>query len=330
LADKSIVLVTGATGAVGPSVVQAINEAGYQIRAFSIDNPAANRFPLGVEVLFGDVTSPEGVQSAMQGVDTVVHLAAILHLFDIPPQMRKKIELVNIGGTETVVKAAIKARVRRIILFSTIAVYGPSKGVVLDEFSPTKPETLYAQTKLAAERIVLNARGIDGRRIGTVLRLSAVYGSSVKGNYERLIRALARNRFIPFGDGQNRRTLVYEKDVGRAAVLAVSHPAAAGRVFNVTDGKFHTLNEITRSICDSLGRKPPMWPLPAKPVRLLVRFYEKASRTLGIKPIVTMETINKYEEDIAVDGSLFQNEIGFMPQFDLKAGCEETIHGMRA
>ena len=48
--------------------------------------------------------------------------------------------------------------------------------------------------------------------------------------------------FIPVGSGLNRRTLVYDKDVGRAAALAVSHPAAAGRVFNVTDGGFHTLN----------------------------------------------------------------------------------------
>ncbi len=63
--------------------------------------------------------------------------------------------------------------------------------------------------------------------------------------------------FIPVGNGINRRTLVYDKDVGRAAALAVSHPAAAGRVFNVTDGGFHSLNEIIESICAALGRKPP-------------------------------------------------------------------------
>ena len=98
--------------------------------------------------------------------------------------------------------------------------------------------------------------------------LGAVYGSRIKGNYERLTHALARHRFIPIGSGLNRRTLVYDKDVGRAAVLAVSHPAAAGRVFNVTDGTFHTLNEIIESICSALGRKPPRLSLPIGPVRL--------------------------------------------------------------
>ena len=87
----------------------------------------------------------------------------------------------------------------------------------------------------------MNAKRKDGQLLDTMLRLGAVYGSRIKGNYERLLRALARNRFIPIGNGLNRRTLVYDKDVGRAAVLAVSHPAAAGRVFNVTDGEFHTL-----------------------------------------------------------------------------------------
>ena len=212
----------------------------------------------------------------MRGVDAVVHMAALLHIVNPPPELGEKYERVNVGGTATVVEAAIKAGVKRVVLFSTIAVYGPSDGRVLNEMSPTHPDTFYAQTKRAAEQIVLNARGADGQPLGTVLRLGAVYGSRIKGNYERLTRALAGNLgtrsrilatsgnlgtrsqflrklghvpklpvprlpFIPVGKGLNRRTLVYDKDVGRAAALAVSHPAAAGRVFNVTDGGFHTL-----------------------------------------------------------------------------------------
>ena len=192
-------------------------------------------------------------------------MAALLHIVNPPPELREKYERVNIGGTATVVEAAIKAGVKRVVLFSTIAVYGPSDGCVLNEMSPTHPDTFYAKTKLAAEQIVLNARGADGQPLGTVLRLGAVYGSRIKGNYERLTHALARIALFPIGNGLNRRTLVYDKDVGRAAVLAVSHPAAAGRVFNVTDGGFHTLNEIIESICSALGRKPPRLSLPVGP-----------------------------------------------------------------
>ncbi len=66
-------------------------------------------------------------------------------------------------------------------------------------YATLQPDTFYAQAKLSAEQIVLNARGVNGQPLGTVLRLGAVYGSRIKGNYERLTHALARHRFIPNG-----------------------------------------------------------------------------------------------------------------------------------
>ena len=324
------VLVTGATGALGPCIVKVLDELGYRIRTLSIDEPSDGLFPRDVEVRIGDVTNVQDVRSAMDGIDAVIHLVALLHIVNPPPEMREKFERINVGGTATVVEAAISAGgVKRIVLFSTIAVYGQANGQVLNEQSPPHPETFYAHTKLSAERLVLNARGADGQPLGTVLRLGAVYGSRIKGNYERLIHALAHHRFIPIGNGFNRRTLVYDKDVGSAAVLAVTHPNAAGRIFNVTDCKFHPLNEIIKSICSALDRKPPRLSLPAGLTGVLVGIVEKGSRSIGLKPPVTREMIDKYTEDIAVDGSLIQKELGFMPQYDLKAGWEETIKEMR-
>jgi UDP-glucose 4-epimerase len=165
--------------------------------------------------------------------------------------------------------------------------------------------------------------------LGTVLRLGAVYGSRIKGNYERLTRALARHRFIPIGNGFNRRTLVYNRDVARAAALVVSHPAAAGRVFNVTDGTFHTLNEIIESICSALGRKPPRFALPVSPVRWAAGLLEDGARVFGRSSPVTRATIDKYTEDIAVDSRRIQDELGFKPQYDLKTGWKETVEEMR-
>jgi UDP-glucose 4-epimerase len=287
-------------------------------------------FPQSVEVLLGDVTDKAAVQVAMRGMDAVVHLAALLHIDSPPTEMREKYERINIGGTETVIDSAINAGLRRFVFFSTIAVYGPLNGRVLGELSPTHPSTIYGQTKLAAEKIVLNAKSADGQPVGTVLRLGAVYGSRLKGKYYRLTQALANNRFIRIGDGRNRRTLVYDKDVGRATVLAVSHSGAAGRVFNVTDGQFHTLNKIIESICSALGRKKPRLSLPLGPTRALVRLISEGNRAIGLRPLAIQEMIDKYAEDIAVDANLIQKTIGFEPQYDLKTGWKETIQEMRA
>ncbi|MEN6317423.1 MAG: NAD-dependent epimerase/dehydratase family protein [Syntrophaceae bacterium] len=326
---NALILITGATGAVGPLVVEAFHAAGYLIRTLSIDPPPAGSWPNYVETRIGNITDESAVLSAMQGVDSVIHLAALLHVMNPTPEMREKYERINIGGTATVVDAAIKSGVKRVVLFSTIAVYGPSGNCVLNEMSPTHPDTFYAETKCVAEKIVLNARSSDSNPLGTVLRLGAVYGSRIKGNYEKLTYALARHRFIPIGDGRNRRTLVYDKDVAHAAVLAAKHDDAAGKIYNVSDGQFHLINEIVDAICAALGRPPPRFSLPVAPVRWMAGLLNNGGQVFGLKSPITRGIIDKYTEDIAVDSRRIQKELGFVPQFDLYAGWRDTIQEMR-
>jgi len=319
------VLVTGASGAVGPRVVDALCSTGFAVRSFSLDALPSGAFPSGVQSLVGDVTDPSAVQSAMHGVDAVVHLAALLHIVNPPPELRQKYERINVGGTATVVEAAVKADVKRVVLASTIAVYGPSNGQILNEDSAPHPDTFYAQTKLAAEKIVLNAKRADGQPIGAVLRFGAVYGARIKGNYQLLLRSLARGRFIPIGAGRNRRTLVYDKDVARALVLAIQHSAAAGKIYNVTDGQFHELNEIIVAISAVLGRKPPRFSIPVGPTRIAAGIIEDAMRMIGRNSPISRAVIDKYTEDIAVEGQRIQKELGFMPQYDLDAGWRGVL-----
>ena len=323
------VLVTGATGAVGPCIVQTLCKAGYSIRTFSLDRALPGVFPPNIDEQIGNVTDPSAVQSVMQGMDAVIHLAALLHIVNPPPELREKYEQINVGGTANVVEAAIKAGVKRVLLTSTIAVYGQSDGRVITEDTPPHPDTLYAQTKLSAEKIVLNARQADSQPMGPVLRFGAVYGSRIKGNYERLVRALARHRFVSIGAGQNRRTLVYDKDVARAITLAVQHPLANGKIYNVTDGQFHSLAEIILTISAALGRPPSQFSIPVGLARVLAGIVEDVMRLIGRQSPVSRATIDKYTEDIAVEGKRIQAELGFIPQYDLSAGWRETVCEMK-
>lgn len=327
--DSALVLVTGATGAVGPRVVAALLESGYRVRTLSLDAPPEGAWPAGVDVRLGDVTDPPAVAAVMAGVDGVIHLAALLHIVNPMPELKPRYERINIGGTACVVEAALNAGVGRLVFFSTIAIYGPSDGSILTEDSPLRPDSFYAQTKMDAERIVFAAKRADGEPLGTVLRLGAVYGARIKGNYRRLLLSLARGRFIPIGSGTNRRTLVYDKDAARAAVLALRHPGCAGQVFNITDGRFHTMNTIIETLCGALGRPKPGWSIPVGPVRAVVGIIEDTSRFLGRTAPIVRVTIDKYTEDVAVDGSRFQTRTGFSPQYDLAAGWRETVDEMK-
>lgn len=322
-------LLTGATGAVGPRLVQTLSAAGNRVRSLSRGAPQAGLLPGDVEVCSGDITNLRTVQSAMQGVDVVMHLAALLHLVDLPPDLRERYQQVNVGGTATVVQAALQEGVKRLVFFSTITVYGGANGRVVTEDTPPQPDTLYGQTKLAAEHIVLQARRSNGQPLGTILRLGPVYGARMKGNYRRLVQALAQSRFIPIGGGYNHRPLIYDRDVARAVVLAAQHPTAAGRVYNVCDGQCYSLNDIITTICGTLGRQPPRFALPVRPVRWAVGLLEDTARLVGYQSPIGRATIEKYIEDLPVDSQRIHTELGFTPQFDLQAGWRETIQEMR-
>lgn len=328
-ASKGRILITGATGAVGPRVVRSFLDAGYRVRTLSLDAPQPGIIADEVEVRIGDITDQQAVRAAMSEVEGVVHLAALLHIVNPPPELQKEYERINIGGTRAVVDTAMELGLKRVVLFSTIAVYGHSDGRVIAEGTPPHPDTFYARTKLAAEGIVLDAKHADDEPRGVVLRLAAVYGARIKGNYQRLLQALARYRFIPLGIGGNRRTLVHDRDVADAAVLALSHPSAAGRVYNVTDGCCHTVAEIIGAMCHALGRRPPRFSLPPPAARFTAGMIEDAAKLIGLRSPVVRSTVDKYLEDITVDGSLIQKELGFRPRFDLTAGWHDTVQEMR-
>ena len=321
-------LVTGASGAVGSAVVGAFQQAGARVRTLQrsrLDLP-------GAEHMVGDVTSPHVLAPAVAGMDVVVHLAGLLHVVDPPPSMEQEYRRVNDEGTATLVRVAVDARVRRIVYASTIAVYGHSNVAAppLMEMATCRPDTSYARTKLAGERHVLASVGQRGAPSGVVLRLAAVYGPGVKGNYRRLVQALAHGRYLPIGAGTNRRTLVHEADAAAAFVLASQHPAASDRIFNVTDGCVHQVREIVDAIAAALGRRAPRVHVPVSLARSGALGIEVLARAIGREPPVTRSSIDKLVEDIAVDGTAIVGALGYTPRMDLEAGWADVIARMRA
>ena len=294
----------------------------HDVRTFSRQPPSAGLFPGTVTGLTGDVSDVNDVCRAARGADVIVHLAALLHVVDPPPALRAEYERVNVGGTSAVIEAALAEDVSRVVLMSTIAVYGYGTRARFDEDSPLHPETFYGQTKLSAERVAIAARRHNGSPLATVLRAAAVYGPRVKGNYDRLVRALARRRFIPIGPGENLRTLIFDRDLASATALAATHPAAAGRVYNVSDGTPHSLREIIAAISRALGRRPPRWHAPVAPVRLALHAASVIDHRLP-------RMLEKYLEEVAVDASRIQVELGFRPETNLVDGWRATVGEMR-
>ncbi|HEX8709850.1 MAG TPA: NAD-dependent epimerase/dehydratase family protein [Pyrinomonadaceae bacterium] len=315
---KRIALVTGAGGAIGSILVRRLLEHGCRVRAL-VRGPSSRGLPETVEIFRGDITDSGLLAEATDGVGWVFHLAARLHLNNPPPGMQEEYGLANVEGTRRLVQAARGSGVERLIFFSTINVYGQTRpGEVFDEDSPLRPESLYAETKVRGERLAL-----DGMA-SVVLRLAAVYGPGMKGNYTRLLQALRRGRVLMPGDGCNRRTLAFVEDVCCAAILAAEHASAAGQIYNVTDGQVHTLREIINAMSEALGRPVTAIRLPKSAVRLAAGVWEDGWRLAGKSSSVGRATVDKFVEDVAVSGVKIQ-QLGFRPQYDLRAGWRATV-----
>lgn len=317
---KRTALVTGAGGAIGFSLVERLLARGYAVRALVRESATVVPLADGVEIVRGDITDCALVRQAVAGADAVFHLAAKLHINNPSLALKDEYFRTNVEGTRCLARAASAANVERFIFFSTINVYGSTRpGQLFDEAASLNPDSWYAETKIEGERIVL------GELPSVVLRVAAVYGPRMKGNYPRLVEAVRRGRLAFIGDGRNRRTLVHETDVCDAAIAALEHDAAAGQTFNVTDGRVHTMREIIAAIASALEQRPPRLSLPARPVRLIAGLLEDGLRLAGKSSPIGRATIDKLTEDIAVSGDKLQSELGFHPRFDLQTGWRQTV-----
>lgn len=320
------VLVTGATGALGPATLRALAAAGHRVRAL-VRTPAAVVAD-GVEPWVGDLTDRASLDRAMLDVDAVVHLAALLHVVHPPPGLRADYHRVNVDGTRALAAAAGQAGVRRLVFASTAAVYGPTPVPALETTAPA-PDSWYAESKLAAEAALLAAHR-PGTFDVTILRLSAVYGPRVKGNYQRLLRMLAAGRFVPIGSGANRRSLIHEDDAATALATATVHHAAPGSVFNVSDGTPHQLRQIIAAMCLALGRPEPRLAIPAGPAIAAARLVEWTCGLAGRRPPRAAAMLAKYREESVVDASRIARQLGFVAGVDLAAGWQSTVRELRA
>jgi nucleoside-diphosphate-sugar epimerase len=321
------ILVTGATGAVGPALVGRLLGEGLRVRLVSRGILPIPWPKTRVETVRGDVADRATVGRAVEGVDWVFHLAAHLHVARPGSLLAPIFERVNVDGTRVVVEEAVRAGVKRLVFFSTTSVYGPTGSGGADEDSVPRPDTLYGATKLRAEGIVRSVPG-GGGLTTTVLRLAAVYGPRMKGNYARLARALASGWFVPIGRGLNRRTLVHEGDVAEAALLAASSPQAAGRLYNVTDGGLPRMRDIVLAMSEALGRQPPRFHVPIAAARA-VAWLGDGAFTLAGRGRALAAALDTYTQDVAVRGGRIQDELGFRPRFDLESGWRDALGSTR-
>lgn len=254
------VLVTGASGFIGRTLVPALGAAGHEVRAASRRKPA---FAPPVEAaVHGDLGPDVEWAPLLAGVDYVVHLAGIAHTGAGVPDA--DYDRVNHRATAALGEAARKAGVKRVVFVSTIrAQTGPQAGHVLTEADAPQPTDPYGSSKLAAEAALAQS-GVGF----TVLRPVLVYGPGIKGNLRTLARLAALPVPLPFGSFANRRSLLSAGNLAGAIRHVLQHPESGGETYVVADLQPVSLTQIIKALRAGLGRPPGLLNVPPGLIRL--------------------------------------------------------------
>jgi nucleoside-diphosphate-sugar epimerase len=259
-------LVTGATGCLGRAVVDEALARQWTVIGLARREPTD--WPPSAKFIRGDVHDLTLVRTITKGIDNVVHLAGVPHL-----QSPSRSELVHgFVDSAKVVAASAQNVGARLLLMSSVAVYG-SRVELVDESTPTRPDTVYGETKLEAEEVV---RELNDSTI--ILRPCVVFGKYDRGNVARLITAVRRFGPIVLGPGDNRKSLLFAPNLARRVVRLLESHDENG-VWPVSDQYAPTMNELISEIARSLGRSASPVHLPASAALFMARLADSVSRS---------------------------------------------------
>jgi len=308
MTSNEVVLVTGANGFVGRALCEALAASGRRVkRALRIAQPGV---PDAVAV--GDIGADTDWRSALEGVSSVVHLAARTHVLrETAADSLAEYRRVNLDGTRRLAQQAGRAGVRRLVFVSSIKVNGEVTERPFTEDDAPRPEDAYGVSKWEAEQALVRVAGETGLQVA-VLRPPLVYGPEVKGNFLRLMGLVARGTPLPLASITNRRSLIYVGNLVDAVIKAIDVPAAAGRAYLVSDGEDVSTPDLVRAIARSLGVAPRLLPCPPAMLRLGAALTGKRAE------------LARLTGSLQADGSRARRELGWQPRLSLAQGLSAT------
>jgi nucleoside-diphosphate-sugar epimerase len=290
-------LVTGGAGFIGSHVADALLKRGDQVRIldnFSTGIRTNLATLAGAEVLEGDVRSYHIVREAVEGIDVVLHQAA---LPSVPRSVRDPITTneVNVVGTLNLLRASKDASVQRLVYASSSSVYGKDSELPKREAVQPKPISPYAVSKLAGEHYCRSFTELYGFETVT-LRYFNVFGPRQSPDSEyaavipRFITTMLRNqRPVIFGDGSQTRDFTFVENVVQANLLACDRDRVAGQIFNIATSSPVGLLQLVQAIGSLIDAdiKPDFQPARPGDIPHSYASIAEAHHRLGYEPHVT-------------------------------------------
>ncbi len=309
------ILLTGINGFVGAATNQRLATAGFTVRGIvrtlNTNTPKINGITYHE---IGNITPTTDWTIALEGIDTIVHLANRAHVMqEHASNPLAEYRNVNVTGSVNLAQQAAKAGVRRFIFVSSIKVNGEAtQEQPFCETSMPNPQDPYGVSKWEAEQALQQIATETSLEL-VILRPPLMYGAGVKANFLRLMQAIDRGIPLPLGAiTYNRRSMLYVGNLADAIATCITHPQAAGHTFLVSDGHNVATTTLIRHLANALGKPARLLPIPQQFIQLAGSLTGKnaaVSRLIG---------------SLCIDSSKIRHVLDWSPPFTLEKGLQAT------
>jgi 3beta-hydroxy-delta5-steroid dehydrogenase/steroid delta-isomerase len=331
--DLGRVLVTGGSGFVGTNLVTELLDRGHEVRSFDRAPSPLPEHPR-LQTVVGDITDVDDVAKAVAGIDTVFHTAAIIDLMGGgSAPARERSFAVNVGGTEKLVHAARAAGAKRFVYTASNSVV--MGGQVIAGGDETLPYTerfndLYTETKVAAEKFVLGANGVDGL-LTCSIRPSGIWGRGDQTMFRKLFESvLAGHVKVLVGSEHSKLDNSYVHNLVHGFILAGEHlvpgGTAPGQAYFINDGEPVNMFEFSRPVVEACGENWPRFRVSGPLVRLVMAVWQGLHFRFGLpKPPLEPLAVERVYLDNYFSIAKAERDLGYRPLFTTEKAMADCL-----
>lgn len=312
------ILVTGASGFVGQALCAELLRRGHAVRG-AVRSQTSSIAPLVPVTVVGDISADTDWSVALNDVETVIHLAARVHVMeDATADPLAEFRRVNTTGTERLARCAAANGVKRLVYVSSIKVNG-EETYAGHKFSASDLPALqdpYGVSKWEAEQALHHVARETGLEV-VIVRSPLVYGPGVKGNFAQMLNVVARGIPLPFASLQNKRSLIYLGNLVDALLTCATHPVAAGQTYLVCDGEDISTPDLLRQLASAMAVPSRLFPCLPALLRLAGKLTGKSQQ------------LERLLGSLQVDDGNIRRDLNWSPPYALSQGLQITAKWCR-
>jgi nucleoside-diphosphate-sugar epimerase len=321
-------LITGGTGFLGSHVADALAGRGT-VRALARPGSDTRHLEsIGAEVIPGDVTDPDALRRAADGVDSVIHCAGKVGDWGPVEEYRR----VNVEGLRMLFEAVRGKPLKRFVHVSTLGVYEARHHYGTDETEPLPEQHIdgYTQSKVECEKLALEEYRKHGTPV-TILRPGFLYGPRDRTLLPRLAGRLKADDVVYIAGGRYALNTTYVGNLVDAILLALDSPKAVGEVFNVTDGEFVSKRRFFEAIADGLNLPRPKLSIPLWLAKPLARWREGVFRRKNKPhpPRITQANVKFAGLNLDFSIAKARTVLGYDPKVGFEEGMKQALEWYR-